>query len=598
MESERCVDARFRHLYVPPWPDNKYIQISPDPLVTPELFAQTTCDDLDLPSAFVTQFTAQVKQQLSEYSMHKLEFPSPMDVDNDDSKKAVAIRGKLGPEDEMWWSRWRKRLRVDEEGGFVGVDVDEEKASGVVDEQKIVELTPSVAPKVERVKTVSAPVEDQDESKPIEVDSDDEDEINHELRILIKVVLRSWALMISILTSSCFPFQLDITVGSVNLADQFEWDVNNVDNSPEMFAEVYASDLGLTGDFKCVFRIDEAFYLSHKTPISCYRTAIAHSIREQVHVHQKSLAIAGHPFDGTSVQDEDLKSSFLPVIKTAARTLDDSDSFMPVLHHLTESEIERVEKEREKEIKRKKRQGRARTRLAMPDRDPLKTQRTIPGATEVHNGMPPPSTVTIGSSRRAAAQAASATIASLAASENSDRPYGALLPPVVHVDRHAQQVPTPPVMAPPPKPTKRQKVVHLRAPTLPQDVYSPRAKLSLSHRTTSTSLRPPAPNRSAKKNRGDGGESSNRTPSVTPVKQTPTSRAAAAKEMNDAKIKEYAEGLHPVMINGKWHCSVCGCPDDIAIGRRKGPLGEKTMCGDCGEQYNHVPTLTRVEHGR
>jgi len=44
--------------------------------------------------------------------------------------------------------------------------------------------------------------------------------------------------------------------------------------------------------------------------------------------------------------------------------------------------------------------------------------------------------------------------------------------------------------------------------------------------------------------------------------------------------------LHPVMINGKWHCSACGCPEEIAIGRRKGPLGEKTMCGDCGKFYH------------
>lgn len=46
--------------------------------------------------------------------------------------------------------------------------------------------------------------------------------------------------------------QLDITVGSVNLSDQFEWDVDDSFNSPEMFAEVYASDLGLAGEFKYV----------------------------------------------------------------------------------------------------------------------------------------------------------------------------------------------------------------------------------------------------------------------------------------------------------------------------------------------------------
>jgi SWI/SNF-related matrix-associated actin-dependent regulator of chromatin subfamily B protein 1 len=36
------------------------------------------------------------------------------------------------------------------------------------------------------------------------------------------------------------------------------------------------------------------------------------------------------------------------------------------------------------------------------------------------------------------------------------------------------------------------------------------------------------------------------------------------------------------MINGIWHCSNCGCPESIAVGRRKGPLGNKSQCGTCG----------------
>jgi SWI/SNF-related matrix-associated actin-dependent regulator of chromatin subfamily B member 1 len=46
--------------------------------------------------------------------------------------------------------------------------------------------------------------------------------------------------------------KLDIVVGSMKLEDQFEWDLDNVNASPEQFAEVYGADLGLTGEYKCV----------------------------------------------------------------------------------------------------------------------------------------------------------------------------------------------------------------------------------------------------------------------------------------------------------------------------------------------------------
>ncbi len=44
--------------------------------------------------------------------------------------------------------------------------------------------------------------------------------------------------------------QLDIIAGSYKLEDQFEWDLENVDPTPEQFAEIYATDLGLGGEFK------------------------------------------------------------------------------------------------------------------------------------------------------------------------------------------------------------------------------------------------------------------------------------------------------------------------------------------------------------
>ncbi len=41
-------------------------------------------------------------------------------------------------------------------------------------------------------------------------------------------------------------------MGSIKLDDQFEWDLDNADASPEEFAEVYARELGLVGEFKYV----------------------------------------------------------------------------------------------------------------------------------------------------------------------------------------------------------------------------------------------------------------------------------------------------------------------------------------------------------
>lgn len=48
--------------------------------------------------------------------------------------------------------------------------------------------------------------------------------------------------------------QLDIIVGAMKLDDQFEWDLDNTNASPEDFADVYTQELGLCGEFKYVIR--------------------------------------------------------------------------------------------------------------------------------------------------------------------------------------------------------------------------------------------------------------------------------------------------------------------------------------------------------
>lgn len=300
------------------------------------------------------------------------------------------------------------------------------------------------------------------------------------------------------------------------------------------------------------------------------RTAIAHSIREQVHTYRKSLFLVGHPADGSAVQDEDLKSSLLSPVLSVARLPDQTGSYTPTLNYLSDSELDRIDKEREKELnKRRKRNTRGRRGLMLPDREPLKTHRT-PAI-----GFPPMDSSLLAiaaaaaapTSRRAAAAAATVNIAQMVASENGTSIIPTTPVPVV------PQASTP-ITSKLPKPRGSFK-----PPSYSSSVLKARATVAAPTPSTSadaSTFEPPL----------DGDLP---LPSVA-VAATPDSRAAKVisarrqRELEkEAKEKEFADGQHANMIDGVWHCSNCGCPESIAIGRRKGPLGDKSQCGACGK---------------
>ncbi|KAK9766096.1 SWI/SNF chromatin-remodeling complex subunit [Basidiobolus ranarum] len=162
------------------------------------------------------------------------------------------------------------------------------------------------------------------------------------------------------------PIKIDITVGNVSLLDQFEWDINCPKNDPELFAEVLANELGLGGEFK---------------------TAIAHSIREQIYIYVKSLILLGYSFDGSPIYDGDLASSFLPNVISVIRDEELVDQFTPMLVELTDAEVEKLERDRERETRRKRRQNRGRRGVVLPDRDPPKTSRSLFTSPSVDNGQ-------------------------------------------------------------------------------------------------------------------------------------------------------------------------------------------------------------------
>ncbi|KAJ3035715.1 SWI/SNF chromatin-remodeling complex subunit [Rhizophlyctis rosea] len=152
--------------------------------------------------------------------------------------------------------------------------------------------------------------------------------------------------------------KLDITIGNYCLVDQFEWDLNCKRNNPELFAEHMTAELNLCSEF---------------------RTAIAHSIREQVQTYAKSLLLVDHQFDGSPVDDDELEQCFLPPVEPSAvlRQPKQVALFMPYYNPVTDMEIERMEKDRDRDNRRKRRQTqRSRRIVNLPDRESIKTSRT------------------------------------------------------------------------------------------------------------------------------------------------------------------------------------------------------------------------------
>lgn len=132
---------------------------------------------------------------------------------------------------------------------------------------------------------------------------------------------------------------LDIVVGQHQLVDTIEWDISNPNNDPEGFAQSLCEELALPGEFM---------------------TAIVHAIREQVHMYHKSLSLCGYKFDGSVVEDDEIRSRLLPVItlEDVLRSVKDTPIYTPNLLQISHVELERLVKDKDRDTRRKRRQGR------------------------------------------------------------------------------------------------------------------------------------------------------------------------------------------------------------------------------------------------
>ncbi len=263
------------------------------------------------------------------------------------------------------------------------------------------------------------------------------------------------------------------------------------------------------------------------------RTAIAHDIREQVLVYLKSLLLVGYAFDGSLVGDPDLRGDFLPPLTEAIRKDEASiNAYTPFLNAVTDNDLERIEREADKERK-KKRGTRGRRVMALPDREPLKTNRTRISFGVDEQGIPIPQpalpdeqvkrpvVMPANPSRRAAAIAAQVSISYMAIDQPED----------VYLE-------------PPPPPTPISRPNRQREATISRGT--------------------PAP--------FDGQFSAHETP----MKRKPSPKAEPSElpDAPSAKRQRTAE----------WHCENCGMPSSVVAAKDPSwKPGSSSMCPDCSE---------------
>jgi SWI/SNF-related matrix-associated actin-dependent regulator of chromatin subfamily B protein 1 len=141
--------------------------------------------------------------------------------------------------------------------------------------------------------------------------------------------------------------KLHFRIGNIIIDDQFDWDINNPDNSPEDFAEAICADLGLSSEFML--------------PIS-------HSIRQQVLEHKKVLHTDKrnqyvrsllyqedeNEIDGTKLRmcNTPLQSEPGPSNRS---TVQKTQKWNPSIQQISDNEVSKYEKQEERKARYEKR---------------------------------------------------------------------------------------------------------------------------------------------------------------------------------------------------------------------------------------------------
>ncbi|KAI3624157.1 SNF5 [Malassezia furfur] len=503
-----------------------------------EAFAVGICEDLGLPSAvFVSLIRTAVQTQVNEFATAMALRPQAADGDAP-AAGGSAGRGTLTPAAERSWAQLRRSVlrrgdvpSSEEAGGA-------EDAASIVEEDAEPEAPAKAEPEAARPEAARPAPE---AARP----ASEAAQAGH---------ARGGAPPHPAEPSAAPPSHrhprraLDILVGAQNLVDQFEWDLLDPDaQSAERFAETFAADLGLAGEFK---------------------TGIVHAIREQVSTHLRLLFLLGYPFNRLASMDDEVRTAFLPAVDTGhlARSHGEVDAFTPKLVQLTPADALLLEREHEREMRRKRRQtkGRRGKQSAQPQHHPLRAGvRPAGRCAGRHDG-------------HGAAHAArrrgrrECTHRHRLRRRRRRRDADAAREAHPH-ERHELHFRYPGGLGL----AGEGELPRFRSRALadtPLDALGRRAPVAA-----------PVPTEAAAATRGR-----------PPKDRAPPTEVALARGARPEDL----ERQHPNMFDGVWHCGNCGMPGYLAPGRRKGPAGEKTLCGPCGKYYHRHRRMENVTYTR
>ena len=74
-----------------------------DPVITPELFAQSLVDDYALAPTYFSVIVKSIQDQLSDFQAHTTDLVS-------ENEGESLLRGRLDDNEKAWWDKWRKEL--------------------------------------------------------------------------------------------------------------------------------------------------------------------------------------------------------------------------------------------------------------------------------------------------------------------------------------------------------------------------------------------------------------------------------------------------------------------------------------------------------
>ena len=147
-----------------------------DPIITPEIFAQSIVDDYALAPSYHAVITKAIQDQLSDYKAHSTTFGE--DGVAQPPVEEVIVTGTLDQDEAKWWESWREKAKNEDTWKMVATqgEVHSRKRRKVVKDEEV--DTAAVPPAPDKDQPMAVDEFEEDESKALE-----------EFRILIKVCL-------------------------------------------------------------------------------------------------------------------------------------------------------------------------------------------------------------------------------------------------------------------------------------------------------------------------------------------------------------------------------------------------------------------------